>query len=340
MIFISGTASSLSDLRQDIVDACTSNGWAWNASKEVISKGNLSATLTLITPGTSQSRLQLNPGTGIDGAGDILNRVDGVACSVRDLGDVPVTWPVSYRIFLYDNPDLFVLTFNHDGAYHQWMALGQGINLGCTGDSGRVPLFWGTYTPSTVYFGLGYSGATSIANQSTAPVGAVVPFFNGGNYSGRVDYCNAGAFTNEPAAFNLNNDAANIPWGLLNQHGTAGGPPQGTVFDCLNARCSSYQALLQQPNAWNGDSALVPIRPLAYRPSGFFSYVFEVPHVRLIRNDYIDDFSIITQGAQQWMVIPCRRKNVVTRQMGPGSPGSQWAEHSGTFALALPYEGP
>lgn len=143
---------------------------------------------------------------------------------------------------------------------------------------------------------------------------------------------NSFAYINEPNGYGPTNTPT-AKWAMGGNGGT-----QGTAANfcqqvsCYNANGSTYSTQRFQPNLWNGDAALSPIRPMARRPSGFYSYAFEIPHCRLIRNDYYNDFDVVTRGSDQWMVIACRKKDLVNRENAAAS-----VDSSGTYALAMEY---
>src|SRR5690554_1283689 len=91
-----------------------------------------------------------------------------------------------------------------------------------------------------------------------------------------------------------------------------------------------------QPNTSNGEAVLTSVHIMAAQPSSFWSHVAELPHLRMTRNDNIDDGQIITLGAERWFIAPVYRKNTTSRN---ASPYNQ-ANHSGTVAMAVRYDGP
>lgn len=92
----------------------------------------------------------------------------------------------------------------------------------------------------------------------------------------------------------------------------------------------------QNPNAWNSEAILIPLRAYASRPSGFYSPVLELAHARGIRIDNLTDQQIITIGSDKWKIYPVFKRSSWSYQSSPPAQGtgSWYAGH------AIRYDGP
>ena len=83
--------------------------------------------------------------------------------------------------------------------------------------------------------------------------------------------------------------------------------------------------LARQPNAWNGNTALIPARIVVPRPSGLYSYAAEMPHVRLLALNNYNGGDLITLGSDTWFVAPFFKRNT----------SGQLADDTGTRGWAI-----
>jgi hypothetical protein len=89
-----------------------------------------------------------------------------------------------------------------------------------------------------------------------------------------------------------------------------------------------------QPNSYNNESVLIPIKGFLPRASDKFSQTLEVENARHMRIDNYQNEDIITLGLDKWMVFPWFVKNTAVRN------GGDDVLHTGTFGWAIRYEGP
>lgn len=68
----------------------------------------------------------------------------------------------------------------------------------------------------------------------------------------------------------------------------------------------------RQPNAWNQESVLIPIRVYASRPNGYISPVLECAHARFLSVANMEDGQIITSGPDRWKVYPWWSRQVTS----------------------------
>lgn len=120
MAYYSGSANSMSDVRAALVAACVGEGWAWNSSTEMLSKGLVFVRLQVVS-----GYLTLLGRTSAD-AGDAPGIV-----RMGQLGSVEVAWPVEYSIFIFESEVYCVVRFSVD--FFLWCAFGQSTVQGLPG---------------------------------------------------------------------------------------------------------------------------------------------------------------------------------------------------------------
>ncbi len=122
MAYYTGTVNTMTALRQALIDACLLEGWAWNGSTEVLSKGALYLRLQIVS-----GYLTLLGRTSAT-AGDAPNvvRIGKVHSAIPD-----IAWPATYEIFAFAGEVYLVLNYAVD--YYQWCAFGQSSVAGLPG---------------------------------------------------------------------------------------------------------------------------------------------------------------------------------------------------------------
>lgn len=96
---------------------------------------------------------------------------------------------------------------------------------------------------------------------------------------------------------------------------------------------SVWELLSRQPNAWNSHTVLIPIQVWCTRPSNTASLGADIRHARYVRIDNLNPEDVVTLGSEKWRVYPIYRKDTNNRD------GGAMLQHSGTFGLALRYDG-
>lgn len=310
MPYYTGLANSAEDLRNAVVTAATDNGWSWDAANNMLHKGAIFGRLTV-----SGLNLLVQAAQGYSGATLIqpAPKMVGITDRLRSRGNTPLSYPVTYHIFVHTAPDDVIVAVNYQVMWWQWLALGQARTFGINGNG---LWHWGTATSDI-------STSAGVAIDVGASTGA-----GGGNTSG--------------APFWQSNDTSGVQNSSIyldfNGHGWWNNPVGGSTANPNNARATFPVATLltTQPNTWNGEAVLLRMHIMAPQPSGFWSYVAELPHLRMTRNDNLDDGQILTLGTERWFVAPVYRKNTASRDRSPYDN----ANHSGTIAMAVRYDVP
>lgn len=92
--------------------------------------------------------------------------------------------------------------------------------------------------------------------------------------------------------------------------------------------------LARQPNIWNNESILIPIKIFESVTSGKVRYITELINARYLRIDNYEPEQIVSIGNDKWKIYPFYRKNTSERNY------ANQASHSATFGWAIRYDGP
>ncbi len=299
MSYVTGTAGSFAGLLEIIEAALISAGYT--QSGQVFHKGGLYCRLW-----TDGIVLQAQGGTGVDGGNNLVNPGPHYV-SMRPFAVAAFTWPAQYHIHINTDPDeVYVfLRYGAGGEFFQRLSFGRS----------SLPL------PGT---GNWYSATCGNANLGGISVTATT-----GGYTGTGGQALSGGLF-----WDTNGGSAQLTPSLLH-HGLDGGGWTG-ITSASNvgglASCPPSLAPLvaTQPNTWNGEAVLLPVRPVIARVSSRYSCVADLAHARFVRNDNIEPAGVLTLGPDQWVVYPFFRKDIAGR-IGSTTP----IQHSGTFALAV-----
>lgn len=288
MAYVTGSSNSLADLLAAIQSACTTNGWT--LSGNVLHKGACYTELVV-----SSGMITIRGGTGIDGGNALTGASNagygylGWSSTAGPYGvTLAFTWPVTYFVHLNTSPDEVYVIVRHDGAGYQSLAFGLSNMPGLVGSGGW---YAGGYYQADARFGYG--------NSPITPQG-----------EGLVGSASASLFCNNNAVHGVNHSLDATTW-----------------VDAAAWRDWGSVAF-RQPNQWNAESLLMPIRVYAARPSGFVSPVLECAHARYVNIANMADEQVITIGTDKWKVYPWFLRSTTA------SNGSWYCGH------AFRYDGP
>lgn len=353
MAYVSGNASSLSDLLTALRNACTANGWT--LSGNVLEKGTCFVEILYIpkvgaTTHVDFGFLQIRGGTGKDGSNNLTGAPPDFAAGrpacgiIGPMGNTTGVsvytdwdWPVTYYIHINDTPDEVYMMVNYfSNQYWQGMSFGQSPAPGCPDTGNWV---WGSNIRDNVDTGtLGRVRGSSMVVVN--PGGSALSSFNGGVVPGAIPFW---AYTKDessavPTAGQFHgtwmNDGVTTGWSHQRYNWNSSGNPS-TAMNVVCSALPSQPLPTYSPNTWNNEAHLVRLQILTPRLDWKSSIVGELIHARYVRNDFLDDGEILTLGSDQWKVYPAYRKDVTARN-GTGSAGAT-PGHSGTSALALRY---
>lgn len=295
MAYVTGSASSLADLMSAIQTACTSNGWTLGSG--ILNKGNCHTRLAIV-------------GNDLQVLGGIDNALGSPGPALAWVGATNVAaalaFPLVYHIHVEANPDEVYVFCNSAVTRWQWLAFGCSPAAGLPGTGG-------------------WYAASSSANVGRSDV-TLSPTNAGGvfNSPGRVLFGQNGSWgSSMPACSYIYHGLDALGWST-----------QVTGVGVADAWASTQPLLARQPNAWNGETSLMPINVTVARPDAKVSLAAQIGHARYIRNDNLADGELITLGAERWKTYPWVQKNAAVRD------GGSSITHSGTFGVAVRYDGP
>lgn len=313
-MYYSGSVNSYADLRTALFTACTSHGWT--LSTDVLTKGTLSikATVNLVSSSTLGIGIILQGGTGATGStltDPSPNKPRLGPASINT--DLP-TFPFTYEIFIFENPDEVYLVAKTNVDQHLWLAFGES-----------------TYTDIGLWI-------SAVCNTREGPTGNGIYVDSTGDGAGFGQYSSGCLFWtgqqyDAAGAEVQNQDTAHVDMdGMI----WAGNPTSASVrapgsFSAIQ-QCTNLLAV--QPNAWNSDAVLIRIKPIFWRASNKNSVIADLQNARYVRVDNYESGQIVPIGPDNWKVFPFYRKNTTDRN-GGGS-----VNHTGTFGWAIRYDGP
>lgn len=291
MAYQTGSAADATALLNAITAFAASNGWTWDATNSMLSKGAVFGKLT--TPTSTSLRIQ--GATGYAGA--TLTNPTASYAEIRDLANgatvtKTIVWPLTYHLFVNTAPDDLVCLINFDTSYWEWLGLGQCTDLG-VGAGGGTAAWCGASMPALALNRIliaanGY--AASSYGDNRAPC---APFWAQSVY-----------FATASSWLHCALDGSD---GVVRQWACDADALIGLFF-------RAFTPLLErQPNAWNAETVLVPARIAVSRPSSLWSYAAEMPHARLLKIDNYDGGDLITLGSDTWFVAPFFRKNAAAQ---------------------------
>lgn len=306
MAYQTGTVNSLADIQTVIQTFLTGNGWTWDAGSSTIYKGTVF--VQFVAPTADKVLFR---GTTALSAGLLTGNTVGMGRVTSLFGGKPplsLTFPADYWAFL--NDDEFYFVVRYDVVRFQFVTWGKSsVDVGAAGA--------GTYLSGTVTGAEYYSDAGVITITPSAGGGggsrSAAPFWmTGQNVGSGIDLTTDYVHT----------DFGTPSWDL--------GVLAGTYTSVGNRYAGNLQSVI--PNAWNGESPLLPIRAYKLLSESKIALVLDLQHARQCRVDNFNDAEIISIGSDQWQVFPFHRKNLAARD-GGGEYGI--IDHTGTLGWAI-----
>lgn len=315
MAFYTGSATSYSDLLAKFLAHAQVDGWTLTG--DVLSRNGAFARI-------QETSTSITIQGCTDTAGNSLAPTASTLGRIWERGGYPIVeliFPVAYRVFSFVDEIFLVVTY--DVGKHQWLAMGKtdvpGLpGTGCWFGASGGPFSINYNGTSPFLFG-SLRGGSSEYNYDPRSVCPGM-FWYGADHTGTLE---STAGRNCYSHHGLDN----APWELgVTDSRNAPGP--NTFSDLLGV----------QPNLWNSDAVLVPIRQYKPRPSNKISLVCEVKNARHIRCTNFAPGEVLTIGPDSWMVFPWFLKNTAV----PDASGTGWTtvNHTGTYGWAIKYEGP
>lgn len=303
MAYYNGVVTSYQELLDVLVAACVTEGWTWADS--ILNKG--AAYLKLSNQTGNFPGVVAQGGTGKSSAA-LVNPSAAMPRLGRPvyLGqgqNSNVTWPAQYYIHIFDNPDEVYLVLHHSVDAFWKLAFG----LSDLDGSGLwITGTAGSQGPTQSSAAQGSFGASLTGGGGTLSTG--IPFWQAA--SGSTIYTENTLFRDGS-------------WLL-----------SGSTFHAVLAIAPLFARL---PNSWNQESILIPILAYESVASSKISLRLQLNNARYIRVDNYEPNQILILGNEKWKVYPGVRKNITDRNGGNVSIGF---DHSGTFGIAIRYDGP
>jgi len=317
MAYYTGSAANVAAVLTALTNACVAEGWTWSGG--ILSKADpgIFVRLDAATAVGAYTPLRLWGRTYIDSG----ETPQFVSLNVPVQGTAP-TYPVTYHIFVFTSEVFMVINYSDK---FQWLAFGQSSQPGLGSSGNWVAATcgynnggsdgWSTVFGCSLNLNGGNLGAGYYSDQRT-----IVPAMFWADLS------------NQEIDNRANNTGAN--WYL------DAGLEAGTYTPWMQPRDGASQKYLTQllgtqPNAFNNEGVLIPIKVFQNRSSSKFSQVLQVQNARHIRVDNYTPTEVIALGTDQWMVFPWYLKNSVSRS---SCSALDTPPHSGTFGWAIKYE--
>lgn len=314
MAYLTGTINNYDALVDALVIGCTDNGYTYKDN--VLYKGDLAIFIAKFSNGVSIT-------SAVTDASGNVTRKSHVASWIGDFptaNQAPIsspvgrpTFPCNYRLHINTDPDEVYFLINYQNTVWQWLCFGQ--------NTYKMPNRSGNWTSSNN--GCLGSGSIYVGGGSS-----YVNVFNIGE-----TFPNSGWTTGLPFINHNNAPNPNTSSNLMHTKFVVDNSLESDQWMAAYQMPSIFQtrqALLYQPNIWNGDSILFPVIGVERR-GAMFSYVATLTHIRLMRNTNYEDEQVITLGSDEWVTYPAFIKNASEPSVGQN--------HSGTVAFAVKKQG-
>lgn len=227
-------------------------------------------------------------------------------------GWVAPVFPVTYHIFVYDEPDMMAVIVQTGPVRYQWMMFGEVVKFG-------------TWTGGLFYGASGVTGATDSSNQPAQPnfnrdgastYNAYAPFFRSSKDFNRQLYPE----TNSNSRLYIETGTSETeiddhPWGFCMDEdvGNLGGGQRLVREVVANVHWSPMSS--RTPNAHNEVSVMIPYW-LSTQRQNHRCLVGRVPWVRHIPIDNFNPGDTFDLGSDEWMVFPYLEREGITGLAG------------------------
>lgn len=314
MAYQTGTVNTLADINVTIRTFLAANGWTWDSGNSTIYKDSMYIKLFDTT-----NYVYYQASTALTGGQTAPYVAMGLPNAITATPTPsPITFPATYFAFL--NGDEFYFVINYNSTLYQYVCWGKSsvTGIGGTGTYISATLNYPRQTLSANYgslLGINSSGTSFIANYGTVPA----PFW-GQNYT-TVNW--SSSFINT----NLSGDIFSSPsWRIdLNDNTNTANVGNRDMSPLIST----------QPNIWNGEAILLPIRGYKMLSSSKTSLVVDFQTAKQCRIDNFADQEEIVVGSDIWVIFPFFKRDMTERD-GPTTQPTQ--NHTGTFGWAIKKE--
>ena len=300
MAFQTQQVNSFSDIQLAIESALAGEGWTLDGDAHILSKNGL-----FVKTNVGGKGLRLFCGTGASGGA--LTGMPNPALPVnigqvrRAGANVPMPFPARILLFTFSMEVYLIVNTNVEE--YQYLAFGQS---GVPGIPGTGNWHAGSLNNAT-------TGSTD--EFSPGPIGGAP-----GYYATSVP----GIFFDRTTAYQTIRGYTSYV-----HHGFTDAAQFFPGWEYVSGQAMIAPFYQIQPNAWNSESVLLPLRAYASRPENFVSLAAELKHARLVRLDFLAPEQIVQLGPDKWMVLPWFKKNPDERDGG--------GLHTGTLGWAIRY---
>lgn len=316
MAYVNGSAATFADLKTAIENAAVAAGWTLTSG--ILSKNGCFFQLTANQ--VTNPYLRLQGGTGQSGSTltgvPAVPQANAAAMIASCQGNV-MTFPITYEIHTFTNPDEVHCVINYNSDFYQTLAFGKS----------DIPGIGGT----GAWFTGNYNSAVSLTSTSNARVYMSVSQTVGlaSPYSGQgLPYFVHQSTTGTTGASSwVHHGLDNVNWRTNSNRNAASG---------LSGIDYAMSLLTSLPNLSNQATILIPVKAVAIRNNGGLTIVANPKNVRYCRMDNIVPGEIVTFGADQWKCYPFHRKDATQRD---GVTWTTGALHTGTWGFAIRYTG-
>lgn len=310
MAYQTGTVNSLPDINVTIRTFLAANGWTWDSGNSTIYKD-----LMFIKLFDTTNYVYYQASTALTG---------GVTAPYVGMGlpnDItatptpsPITFPATYFAFL--NGDEFYFVINYNSALYQYVCWG------------KSTMDVGTGTGTYISGSLNYPRLTDPSDGAGSLIATIadgMPTFS---------YSSVGApFFGQQSFVSYNNGSPDYIHTILADTALPSNP--WNIGNSLNSPSANIgnrhmsHMISVQPNIWNGESVLLPIRCYKKLLSNKTALVLDLQTAKQCRIDNFTDKEEITVGSDIWKIFPFFQRNTIERN------GPTKNDHSGTFGWAI-----
>ena len=313
MAYYTGSAANVAAVLTALTNACVAEGWTW--SDNILSKADpgiyvrLDATTVVGTLAIPPFRLW---------ARNVSTAESPSYVSMQQIYSEAITYPVTYHCFVFTNEVYFIINWPDK---YLWCAFGQSQQPGLGGSGNWVAASVGAASYSSRYGTWEYPTQGCMCQSSgyegtnTDSLAAPQFAWNGGTVLGGSPDMRANFFMD----VSLDSGDTYHPWMYVIRSTSPGIKFMTELLDT-------------QPNAFNNEGILLPIKVIKERASSKYSQVLQLENARHIRIDNYTPQEIIALGTDEWMVFPWYKKNASVPD------GGYKINHTGTFGWAIKYE--
>ena len=316
-----GIVHAVGDLLAALQSACTDNGWSLSAGGVLHKTDAASGNTCRAHVYVQGQHLRLRGGTGIDGSGALTGGIRAYTTAelyVRignDVGLLPApTYPWTYHIHVYDDPDCVFVVINYNGDMYQHFEFGvSNMALPGTGTWFSGIVGQADNNNSALYLNP-VAGGDQFASSGWPFGRSTSPFYRGGfihhgfEEDGGPDVLDG---------WSGRQGGNNFSWG------SAGSTELTLPIGKL---------LTAQPSAFNSRPVPQPAVLRMRRLDANVQVVATIPAMRLLRIDSLAPEEVFHYGPDAWKVYPLYRKNAAQRNAGNG------VQHSGTIGFCLAWD--